>query len=779
MLNRIGLSLVAAIALATPASALQADGGPLDFDLVRINSPGHPLDPGITYEYQPVSSLVAEATGVSTADFNNDGFYDLLFCGTEGRPNELYVNNQDGTFTEGAVAFGVDEPTKRRGNSLFFDYDNDGDNDLMTFGYPSFPFVNLDLYSFFRNNGPEAGYTFTDATLGVGGFALGPTVETTTKGEPGGAAAADFDNDGYIDVVVTYWFRNNQVLGYSDDQFRLWHNVPNPAPDLGQPDYSPRLFVDATASAGLDGLGIGWIWQPSWHDFNRDGFVDLHINVEGGEDLLLLNDGDGTFTDADATSLGLNFNGPEPIPGGAWGHEMGKAIGDFDNDGDMDLYLTNPGSENEFKKDAFYRNDSDLSDGGSGLDFTYIGELNGVTTNSDLIGWGAAFNDLDNDGDQDLLTARGLQHNVAPNTVWMNEFPLTTGVEPVIVWTDVTADVEFSGLSTVLDTARALTILDFDNDGDFEAVTTRSGNSPQLPTDLMDAVFYLNTSTSTNNWVQVDTVEMGGSLSTTGARVYVRTGGPSGVEQMDEVQTGGSFLAQEPSRLHFGLGTDLPDYLAVRWNDGRMTAVSGAGGPLNGLQTVTRSLGDNTGDLDQDGDCKCADLELFTQGLIDDDALDAMIPATWPWRVLGDMDGNGLLDNRDLLLMRLEVRTSWCDLGNGLAGALGTPQLTGTGLVAPGLTVGIDLTNAKPNAPAFLFMGLGVWNAPLYGGTLIPSFDLPLVVLVTDGSGEISLSGTWPLSAPTDLLAQLQYWVAEGPGPFDFAASNGLSARTQ
>ncbi len=760
------------------------------WDLIEVNlDPLDPEHPGISHEFVPVNELMAEAAGVAVADVNNDGFDDLFFGSTEGLPNELYLNNGDATFTESAFILGVDEPAKRRSHGLFFDYDNDGDLDLVTLGYPGDLGGYFDLYSFFRNDGAP-GFGFTDVTGSVGGFALGATTETTEWGNPGGAAVADYNNDGYLDFITTYWMRNTPTCCFDSDQFRLWKSVPNPNPDLGEPDYSPRLFVDATLEAGLDGLGDGWTWSPIFEDVDRDGWVDLHINIEAEQDLLLLNQKDGTFGPNIATPVGRNFNGPEPLPGGAWGHEMGAGVGDFDNDFDLDWYLTNTGSALGLahKEDAFYRNDSDLSLGGVGQSYHHIGAEADVTNTVLGVGWGAIFVDIDNDCDRDLLTARGMG-NVAmlpmgysTNGVYRNLFPATDG-NGNIEWEPMGVDVPgFSREGGQPDTMRSLAAIDYDNDGDLDLVATKSGGIPVDPADEMGSGFYKSTlveeSTDSVNALQVALIEAGGSLNTIGARVFTRIDGPGGLVQMGEVRTGSSFLNQESSRLHFGLADSVEaDWVAVRWTDGAVTVLKAADHDLNGIVTVSRDLAGATslGDVDGDGDQDCNDLARLT-----DAVQNGVLPdqGDWAWEVTADLDGNHVLDGRDFENLRLIVPDPLCVVSGALEGVAGKPTLRGFANLAGGTAASFELDLAAPNALTFMVIGLGTPYAPVKGGLLVPTADFVLGPFVSDGNGELTLAGTWPNGIPADTLINFQMLINDVVAIHKWSMTNGVSART-
>ena len=785
------LRVTAAIAALSLCASAQ------DFDLVDINiDPFDPAHPGLTYEYVPVTVFATEGPGLSVVDFDNDGDEDFFLGGSEGQPNELYINNGDGTFTESAASFGVDEPSKRRSHGNFFDYDNDGDLDLITFGFAGEDF-DADLYSLFKNTGADGGYLFVDVTLSAGSFVLGATTESTDYGLAGGSSVGDYDNDGFLDVIATYWWRNLEGCCSDDDQFRLWHSEPNPTPDDGSPGWSPRIFVDKTLEAGLDTLGGGaWIWAPTFLDFDRDGLLDLHINVEQGEDMVLLNNGDGTFASNIGTAIGMNFNGPGPLPDGEWGHEMGIGIGDIDNDGDRDFYMTNAGATGPFatflhKHDAFYRNDTDHALGGVGPAFHSVGEENTVTFLSDGVGWGAAFIDLDNDGDKDLLTGRGLGSGTDPsfvarraeNTVWRNDFPAVDGLGNV-VWTEISADLpDFTRVGGVLDTMRAVVGIDYDNDGDMDIVATRTGSFPPAVDDEMQAGFFENTATDGADGVyamQVSLVEDGGSLNTVGARVYTRTGGAAGVPQVGEVIVGSSWLGQESARLHFGMGDATEaDYLAVRWKDNAVTVLTADLNDLKDLVSVARVDGGpgSLGDLDGDDDVDCLDLEFLSDAIFDPAAADLAQPS-WPWRITGDADGNEVLDGRDFEILRLMVGNTVCDVGAALAGVAGEPTLRIHGIQSSAGTVDVILSDAAPTADAYLIVGLGTPYLPFKQGLLVPTPDIVLGPFSTDGLGDMTLSGPWPAGVPADILIQAQMLIDDDVAPKGWSMSNGASIKT-
>lgn len=126
----------------------------------------------------------------------------------------------------------------------------------------------------------------------------------------------------------------------------------------------------------------------------------------------------------------------------------------------------------------------------------------------------------------------------------------------------------------------------------------------------------------------------------------------------------------------------------------------------------------------------------------------------------------------------VQVASPWTDLGQGLAGAAGVPQLAGEGNLQPGSDLALSLSGAAPAAPASLVAGFSLLGAGFKGGVLVPNPDLVLAGFVTDAGGGIDLAATWPVGVPSGLATWFQYWITDAAGPKGFAASNGLRAIT-
>jgi len=263
---------------------------------------------------------IAFGIGVAWSDYNNDGYLDafvtnnahVMIC--DGQPNKLFKNKADGTFEDVTDVTGVGDLGNGMG-AAWCDYDNDGYQDLYV--------LNFDNYDFdppentpsilYKNNGDESFTRVTDSagvTNAMGGF---------------GVAWGDYNNDGFMDIFIA-----NLKDIYPSAKNVLFRNTGD------------GTFTDVTDSAGVGDDDEST--EVTWVDYDNDGDLDLHV-VNGGIGvsqacILYRNDENGTFTDV-AEETGIRYVG----------HAEGASWGDYDNDGDMDLYLVNYGEPN-----VLYRN---------------------------------------------------------------------------------------------------------------------------------------------------------------------------------------------------------------------------------------------------------------------------------------------------------------------------------------------------------------------------------------------------------------------------------------
>ncbi len=295
-----------------------------------------------------ISDVVMSESG-TWGDYDNDGDLDL-FTGDGGfdraRNNNLYQNNGDGSFTkisDGAIVSEASFST----SSGWADYDNDGDLDLFCANVNGFGSA-LDFL--FRNDGEGV---FTKITSG-------PLVTTATATL--GMSWADYDNDNDLDIFV------GNINGV--------HNLYN---NEGNGNFT-KMRSDSVGSIASDANS----WAGSWGDYDNNGFLDLFVTTVGGSNVLYQNGGDGTFNKI----AGAPFNSQTgPSNGSAWG--------DFDNDGDLDLFVAQ-GSTRSFSPNYLNINNGDGT-------FTQFNSdtLFGENEVSEGVAWG----DYDKDGDLDLFVS--------------------------------------------------------------------------------------------------------------------------------------------------------------------------------------------------------------------------------------------------------------------------------------------------------------------------------------------------------------------------------------
>ena len=474
-------------------------------------------------------------SGVALFDYDGDADPDVYlvngaalpgFTGEPNARNRLYRNDGAGRFSDVTDAAGVGDEGYGHG-ACAADYDNDGDLDLYV--------TNFGANALYRNDGDG---TFTNVAVAAG------------VSEPGwstSAAFADPDLDGDLDLYVTSYIEfaldDNPWCGLREKGVRAYC-----APDqfTGQPDALYRnngdgTFTDATRASGLfnpRGKGLG----VAWSDYDLDGWPDIYVANDSTENFLFHNLGDGAFEEVGfMAGVALGENGDME-------NGMGVAWGDYDNDGLPDLTVTNYADQTN----SLYHNDGD----GFFADITVASKTGYVT--GPHLGWSTAFVDYDNDGDLDLYAANGHLHD---NLAELDQAG-TYGQRDLLfrndrdgVWTDV-ADSHGAALMAE-DVSRGAAFGDIDLDGDVDMVVTTS-NGP--------ARVLRNDGGSSRSWLAMTLRSANGQAGAVGARVGVTTDGDS---QWREVVSGSGYLSQSDIGLHFGLGVaESVDRVRVSWPGG-------------------------------------------------------------------------------------------------------------------------------------------------------------------------------------------------------------------
>ena len=486
-------------------------------------------------------------SGVALLDYDHDGWLDIYIVNgstfdaldgkTEPPHAALFHNNHDGTFTNVAEQAGVTNDRWGFGVAVG-DFDNDG--------WPDLYVANYGKNRLYHNNHDG---TFTDVaeTAGVtlGNWSTGPSF-------------GDYDGDGRLDIFVPgyiHWDMNNlplsgsKAVGYANCQFRGAQVMCGPRGLPGEPDHlfhnnGDGTFTDVSVKAGVSDKRRYYGFSSTFVDIDNDGKVDLVVTDDSSPNYLYLNKGDGTFDDSSFYSgFALNQDARETA-------SMGLAVGDYRNNGRLDLYTTT--FSDDYK--TLYRNDGD----GNFVDITP--EMGMAEPTYPFLSWGTEFFDYDNDGWKDLLFVAGHVYPQVDQHNWGTSFaerPLLFHNEDHGKKFDVIPAVEGTGLADVLP-ARGAAFGDLFNDGKVDVVINCLDRTP---------VLLRNVSDDHNHWVGVMLV--GGPKSprdAVGSTVYVTS---SGLRQRGDVMSGGSFESSSDFRLHFGLGQATSvDKVEIRWPDG-------------------------------------------------------------------------------------------------------------------------------------------------------------------------------------------------------------------
>ena len=476
---------------------------------------------------------LVETMGGSAAlfDYNNDNNLDIYLVNgaplTENKPdsiptNRRYRNKGDGTFTDVTSHTGVGDTGYGIGCCVA-DYDNDGNRDIFV--------TNFGQNVLYRNRGDG---TFSDVTLQAG--------ISNDKLFSAGCAFADYDNDGWLDLVVV----NYVLLDLENAPDCSQNGIPaycrpeDFAPDRIYRNNGNGTFTDVSQEVGLTSLGRGL--GAIWTDVDNDGWLDLYIANDREVNFLYHNNGNGTFTEiGELNGLALNEHGDTES-------SMGIDTADYDNDGDLDVILTHYQAETN----TLYQND------GKGIfwDVTAQSHLGEPTLIP--LAWGTGFVDFDNDGWLDLFFANGHLHDNIEKLEEVGTYKQRNQLfynQGGDTFADLSA---VSGDGMLIEkSSRGAVFGDYDNDGDLDILVMNINDAPDL---------LRNDTAPKHNWLRIRLVGVKSNRDGIGAKVRFQLGE---MTLLREVKSGSSYLSQNPLRLHVGLGTaEKVDRLIVDWQKG-------------------------------------------------------------------------------------------------------------------------------------------------------------------------------------------------------------------
>jgi hypothetical protein len=507
-------------------------------------------------------------TGVAIFDYDNDGWPDIFVVNgtkldalptSKAPTSHLYHNNHDGTFTDVTERAGLTHTGWGQGVCVG-DYDNDGFEDL----YVTYYGKNV-LY---HNNGNG---TFTDVSEKAHVAGSGKYWGT-------GCAFVDYDRDGKLDLMVASYvdFDSATALAPGERPSCMWKGVPVMCGPRGLPwaknilyhNLGNGVFEDVTRKAHIDQTNGHYSFSVSTFDYDDDGWPDIFVACDSTSSILYHNNRDGTFTDV-AVVAGAAFNDDGREQAG-----MGSTVGDYDGDGKLDLFKTNFSDDTS----TLYRNNGD----GTFDDKTFSA---GFGLNTQYLGWGVVFLDVDNDGWPDLLLVNGHVYPEVDSQHLGSNFQ-----EPKILYHN-NGNGTFNDISaaagpgiTAVSSARGLAAGDLWNDGRMSAVISNMNAPPML---------LVNDVRNGNHWIAFRTTGSKSNRDGIGAKITVKTEARTLV---DEVRSGSSYISQSDLRVHFGLGSITKlEWVQVRWPSGLIerfedqavdsihTLKEGSGAPVNPL----------------------------------------------------------------------------------------------------------------------------------------------------------------------------------------------------
>jgi len=511
---------------------------------------------GITFQhfFKDRSTQLPEdmGSGAAWGDFDNDGDDDLFIVNISGPLTltkteqsesparcRLHRNNGDGTFTDVTDQANLSLRIIGMG-AAWGDFDGDGWLDLVVTSYP-------DLYLFHNNRDG----TFSDVSAGSG--------FSRFKGFWAGASWADYDRDGDLDLYicgyVQYQFRSEDSIKVSM-QFEA--EVPY---TLNPSSYAPQhnlllrndgggKFTEAAKPAGVDNP-TGRSLSAAWCDFDGDGWIDLYVANDVSDNAMYKNLGNGKFSDVSHSTWVADYRGA-----------MGLAVGDWDSDGDFDIFVTHWLAQ----ECALYSNMLIGSRGAppGKMVFMDIADQEGLGQISlDYVKWGTSFFDYDNDGRPDLLVIDGStfqdendKHKLIP-------------MRHMLFWNKGETE-GFYEVSTIGGTifqqrtvGRGAAFSDYDHDGDVDVVVVNHSGQAWL---------LRNDGGNQKHWLEIK-VKGKKNIFGLGTIVKVTKGDRT---QMQQIGSQPSYLSQNSLTAHFGLGqSDTVDLVETIFPGGKKVEIRG------------------------------------------------------------------------------------------------------------------------------------------------------------------------------------------------------------
>ena len=510
--------------------------------------------------------IEATGSGVAILDYDNDGWPDIFIVNGTALPGDkasgtgppptshLFHNNHDGTFTDVTAKAGLTFTGWGQG-ACVGDYDNDGYDDIYVTGYGKNGLYHNQGNGTFKEVAEQAGVAGTGKEWGTG------------------CAFIDYDRDGKLDLAVANYvhFDLAKTPAPGSDSGCMWKGVAvmcgprglESAPNILYHNLGNGKFEDVSKSSGFQKTNGHYCFSITTLDYDDDGWPDLFVACDSTPAILYHNNHNGTFTDT-AADVGVAFNEDGREQAG-----MGSTSADYDGDGRLDIFKTNFSDDTS----TLYHNNGD----GTYTDMTVPA---GLGINSDVLGWGTMFADVDNDGWPDILIAN---RHVYPEVDSAKLGALYR--ERRLLYYNL-GNGKFRDISrtsgpglTVPNSGRGVATADLFNDGRIEAVVNNISDFPML---------LVNIAKNNNHWLTLHLVGTTSNRDAIGARVTLQ-----GTKRLwvDEVRSGSSYNSSSDMRLHFGLGTETHlKFIKVRWPNGE-TELFNPPGAVDCIIKITAGTG--------------------------------------------------------------------------------------------------------------------------------------------------------------------------------------------
>ena len=432
--------------------------------------------------------------GVSFADFNNDGWDDITYASEDGAQIYFFENN-NGIFN--LVTLNGISNTYKTKQVIWIDYDNDGDKDLFVTAIEG-------INEFYRNDG---GMNFTNISSTIGFFQTDLFTYGTSFG--------DIDNDGDLDAFIS-----NRTSTEQNQRNYLYRNDEGTFVDITQSSGIPIEDEEGNENSQLS-------FCTMFFDYNKDGFQDIYLANDKTDNInrLYKNLGNGTFEDVSvASGSGIAVNA------------MTTTLGDYNNDGWFDIYITNTQSSQAGNGNVLLKNNGDGT-------FTNVAEETGTTFNS--LAWGAVFLDADNDTLLDLYVSGGFDGSIGSflSAAFYHQQNDGIFVIPQNIGFENDTRKSFSNA-----------IGDINNDGKPDIIVCN---------DTENNFLWENKTTNTNNWLKVKLEGVTTNRDGIGNTIEIFINGRS---QYRYTLAGEGYISQNSYHEFFGLGeaTEV-DYVKVTW----------------------------------------------------------------------------------------------------------------------------------------------------------------------------------------------------------------------